>query len=121
MAKKATTKTPAKAKTTKAVKKPLNKSQLLEHLATETELTKADITRVFDALEKLLEKELSKKGTGAVTLPNLLKIERKERPATKARKGRNPATGEEITIPAKPKTTVVKARVLKHLSSFAAK
>jgi nucleoid DNA-binding protein len=32
--------------------------------------------------------------------------------ATKSRKGRNPATGEEITIAAKPAAVTVKARPL---------
>jgi nucleoid DNA-binding protein len=34
------------------------------------------------------------------------------KPASKARKGRNPATGEEITIAAKPASVDVRARAL---------
>jgi nucleoid DNA-binding protein len=53
-----------------------------------------------------------------VTLPGLLKIKRVEKPATKARMGRNPATGQEIMIKAKPKRTVVKAMALKALKEI---
>ena len=41
-----------------------------------------------------------------------------EKPATKARTGRNPQTGEEIEIKAKPKRTVVKALPLKALKEI---
>ena len=34
------------------------------------------------------------------------------KPASKARKGRNPGTGEEITIPAKPASVDLRARAL---------
>jgi nucleoid DNA-binding protein len=40
------------------------------------------------------------------------------RPATKARPGRNPATGETIMIKAKPARTVVKALALKSLKEW---
>jgi nucleoid DNA-binding protein len=48
----------------------------------------------------------------------LLKVKRVEKPATKARQGRNPQTGEIITIQAKPKRTVVRALPLKALKEM---
>ena len=51
-------------------------------------------------------------------VPGLLKIKRVEKPATKARQGRNPATGEPIMIKAKPKRTVVRALPLKALKEM---
>jgi nucleoid DNA-binding protein len=61
---------------------------------------------------------LGKKGPGIVNLFGLLKIKKVEKPATKQRKGRNPLTGEEITIKAKPKRTVVKVQALKSLKDM---
>jgi len=59
------------------------------------------------------------KGPGIVAaIPGLLKIKRVEKPATKPRIGRNPQTGQEIQIPAKPKRTVVKAQALKALKEM---
>jgi nucleoid DNA-binding protein len=54
-----------------------------------------------------------------VSVPGIaLKIKRVTRPATKARPGRNPATGETIMIKAKPARTVVKALALKSLKEW---
>jgi hypothetical protein len=61
---------------------------------------------------------VGKKGPGIFTLPGLLKVKRVEKPATKARQGRNPQTGEAIMIKAKPKRTVVKALPLKALKEM---
>jgi nucleoid DNA-binding protein len=47
-----------------------------------------------------------------VKIGGVVQIEVRLRPATKARPGRNPATGEEITISAKPASVAVKARPL---------
>ena len=60
----------------------------------------------------MIKKDLGKKGPGVVTLPGLLKIKRVHKPATKARQGRNPQTGEAIKIKAK---TVVRLRAAKAL------
>ena len=49
----------------------------------------------------------------------LVKVKRVEKPATKERMGRNPATGEPMVISAKPKRTVVKALALKTLKEMA--
>jgi nucleoid DNA-binding protein len=113
MAKKAAPKEKTGAAKSSA-KKALTKNALLQHLAEKTNLTKTQVNSVFDQLVTLIKQELSKKN-GSLTLPGLLKLQRKEKPATKERKGRNPQTGAEIIIPAKPKTTVVRARVLKAL------
>ena len=62
---------------------------------------------LFDELTMLAEKEL--KRSGEFQLPGMVKLVLQKR---KARTGRNPATGEEINIPAK---TVVKARIVKQM------
>jgi nucleoid DNA-binding protein len=99
-------------------KKAMTKSAIFQELATETGLSKRQIVQVFDAMAGLIKREVSKKGPGQFTLPGLLKIRLVKKAATKARKGRNPATGEEITIAAKPARFVVRARVLKTLNEL---
>ena len=47
-----------------------------------------------------------------------IKVRKAIKPATKSRKGRNPFTGEEITISAKPKRTTAKVTALKALKEL---
>ena len=54
------------------------------------------------------------------TLPGLIKIEVKWKPATKARKDINPLTGEETIFKAKPARNVVKIRPLKKVKDMVA-
>jgi nucleoid DNA-binding protein len=98
--------------------KPVTKSQLYQMLSEETELTRKQVAAVFDALHGVVKRELSKKGAGVFTLPGLLKLKKVHKKATKARKGINPATKEEITIKARPARTVVKALLLKNLKEM---
>jgi nucleoid DNA-binding protein len=98
--------------------KPATKSAMFQELSTRTELSRKQIAAVFDELAKYIHQEIGKKGPGIFTLPGLLKVKRVEKPATKARPGRNPQTGQEIMIPAKPKRTVVKALALKALKDM---
>jgi nucleoid DNA-binding protein len=96
-------------------KKSMTKSQVYQEVASAANLSKKQVADVFDALTALIKREVSKKGTGTFTLPGLVKFRRAMKKAQKARKGRNPATGEEITIAAKPAQPVLRARVLKTL------
>ncbi|MCI0682846.1 MAG: HU family DNA-binding protein [Gemmataceae bacterium] len=98
--------------------KSATKSSMFQDLSEKTGLSKKDISGVFDALTTFIHEQVGKKGPGVVTLPGLLKVKRVEKPATKARPGRNPATGETIMIAAKPKRTVVKALCLKALKEM---
>ena len=59
-------------------------------------------------------RHIMKRGSGEFKVPFMgVKVNRKTKPATKKRMGRNPATGEEMIIAAKPKRDVVKAMPLK--------
>ena len=98
--------------------KSATKSAMFQELASKTGLSKKQIGGVFDALTSFIHDQVGKKGPGVITMPGLLKIKRVEKPATKARPGRNPMTGEEIMIPPKPKRTVVKALCLKALKDM---
>jgi nucleoid DNA-binding protein len=88
----------------------LTQTQLVAHLADETELTKADIKNVLASLEGLVLSEIG--NAEKVKIGTLVQFDVKLKPATKARIGRNPATGEEITIAAKPASVALKARPL---------
>lgn len=102
-------------------KRAATKSQILSKLADDTSLTKKQVEGVLTSLGSMIESELSKKGPGTFTLPGLIRLRRAEKPATPAKMGRNPRTGEPMQIPAKPKRTVVRARVLKALNQSVAK
>jgi len=88
----------------------LTQSQLTAEVADRAELTRADVKRVLAALEEVVLEELG--NAEKVKIGNLVQLAVRLRPATKARKGRNPATGEEITIAAKPAAVALKARPL---------
>ena len=83
--------------------KALSKSQIAEHLAKAGGSTKRNATQFLDDLTSLAYKEAK----NSFTIPGIGKLVLVNR---KARMGRNPATGEEIKIPAK---RVVKFRVSK--------
>ena len=88
----------------------MNKAQLVEQLASEMELTKADCERVIDHTIESIKKSV-KKGDD-VTLVGFGTFTRSKR---KARVGRNPQTGEAIKIPA---STVPKFRPGKAFKDF---
>lgn len=97
----------------KAKSSPPTKSQSVAALAESTGHSKADITKVMDALESLILSSV--KNHGEFTLNGLVKIKVAQKPARAAREGRNPATGETIMIAAKPAHKVVKVKALKTL------
>lgn len=111
------------AKAAPAVVKPIaerqNKTQMLQQISDATELSKKQVQAVLDELSNVIEGHIKKKGIGEFVLPGLLKITTVKKPATKARKGINPFTGEEVMFKAKPASTSVKVRPLKKLKEFA--
>jgi DNA-binding protein HU-beta len=84
-------------------KKAMTKSQLVSHLADKTGITKKQAAAALETLAQTAYKQ-AKNG---FTIPGIGKLVVVKR---KARMGRNPATGEQIRIPAK---TAVKFRVAK--------
>ena len=97
---------------------PRTKSEILGVLAETTGLSKKEVSSVFASMSDLIGKDVGKKGCGLFTVPGLLKIRRINKPATKARKGINPFTGQETTFKAKPARNVVKVRPLKALKDM---
>jgi nucleoid DNA-binding protein len=102
-------------------KKPLTKTELLANIAAATEVPKPQVAAVLEALGDQIKASLSNKGAGAVTIPGLLKIEKKKVPARKAEKGvPNPfKPGELMDRPAKAAHNKVKVRALKSLRDMA--
>ena len=107
------------SKASSAVAKPFTKSQLLSTISDSTGLSKKEVTSVMDELGIVIGRHIKKRGPGQFTLPGLLKIKTIRKPATKARKGINPFTGEETMFKAKPARTVVKVQPLKNLKDMA--
>ena len=103
-----------------AIAKPMTKSLMMAEIAGNTGLTKKQVDSVFDELAILIERHIKKRSAGQITLPGLMKIEVKRKPATKARKGINPFTGEETVFKAKPARNVVKIRPLKKVKDMVA-
>lgn len=101
-----------------AAAKPMTKTEVLASLAESTELTKKQVSEVLDALSGLIGQNLGKKGPGVFNVPGLMKIKVVRKPATKARKGINPFTGEETMFKAKPARNVVKIMPLKNLKEM---
>ena len=91
-----------------AVKKPMTKTEILNEIAGNTDLTKKQVASVFDEFAILIERHIKKRSPGKFVFPGLLKIEVKRKRATKERKGINPFTGEETIFKAKPARRVVK-------------
>ena len=107
-----------KAPAVKAISKKLTKTGILNEIAQNTDLTRAQVSSVLDELETLIERHVKKRSVGEFTLPGLLKIRAVKRPATKKRMGRNPATGEEIVIGPKPASIRVRVTALKRLKEM---
>ena len=96
----------------------MTKSEIINEVCTNTELSKKQVNAVLDELTILIERHIKKRSTGKFSLPGLFKVEVKKKPATKARKGINPFTGEETVFKAKPARNVVKIRPLKKVKDM---
>jgi nucleoid DNA-binding protein len=93
------------------------KAQIEAEVAAKAGLTKAQVHEVFSALSAVVGAEL--KAGRPVTVAGLVKVTLVHKPATPARPGRNPFTGEAITIKAKPSRKVVRVRAVKALKDMA--
>lgn len=123
-------KTSAKKKTTvkkntavaapkvKAIKNPYTRTALLNHLSESSELTKKQVAGILDELKLIIEGHIKKNSAQVFTMPGLFKIKVNRKVATRARKGTNPFTGEEMMFKAKPARNVVKILPLKALKDM---
>lgn len=88
----------------------LTQARLAAAVAERADLSHVEAKRALRALEEIVLGEIG--NAEKVKIGNLVQLTVRVKPATKARKGRNPATGEEITIAAKPASVDVRARAL---------
>lgn len=88
----------------------LTQTQLAAAVADRAEISKAEAKRVLAALDEIILEELG--NAQKVRVGGLVQLTVRVKPAQKARKGRNPATGDEITIAAKPASVDLRARPL---------
>lgn len=117
-AKKAAAKKKSTARAASSDKKPPTKSEIMASIAETTDLSRKQVASVFDALNGLIQDNLKPRGPGYFSVPGLMKIRVNKKPATKARKGINPFTGEETMFKAKPARKVVKVLALKNLKDM---
>ena len=94
------------------------KTTIVTYIAKKNGLTQKQTRQVVDDYLQMIEAGMllgERVGLGRIARLFLSK-----RPPQKARVGRNPATGEEMTIPAKPATAVPKASFSQHVKDRAA-
>lgn len=109
---------PVKPKKLSPVKvKPMTKGEIVKVVAEQRGMNVKEVKAVIEGLTDVIEAHMKK---GAVMVCNLpwVKLTVTRKPATKARKGINPFTGEETMFKAKPARNVVKARVLKAIKDM---
>lgn len=109
----------AASKPVKSIKDAYTKTQLYGEIAERTGLKKKEVDSVFTELASIMNGHVKRNAAGLFTLPGLLKVKVVRKPATKARKGINPFTGEPTVFKAKPARNVVKVQPLKNLKEMA--
>jgi len=109
---------PKPAKIVGAKGKPRTKSDVQAVIAEHVGISKKEVSAVFETMGSMIAADLSKGNAGTFNVPGLMKVTVQRKPATKARKGINPFTGEMTTFKAKPARNVVKVRPLKALKDM---
>lgn len=114
--KKTAAKQAAPTKKLTAIREKMTKAQIVDAIAEDTGMSKKDVTAMFSSLGDLVTRHMKRNGSGEFQIPDTgVKIARVKKPARKSRMGRNPATGEQIKIAAKPAYTGIKVTALKAL------
>jgi len=89
----------------------MSKTELVQAIADDVELSKKDVKAVLESLAMVGYKEMKK--AGEFMLPGFAKFVVVKKPATKERKGINPFTKEPTVFKAKPARKVLKVRPVK--------
>ena len=101
-----------------AASKRRSRGDVIRTIAEGTDLKPSKVREVFETLTAIIAADLSKKGSGEFNFNGLMKLKTVNKPATKARPGRNPFTGEDIMIKAKPASRKVRVRALRTLNGM---
>jgi DNA-binding protein HU-beta len=94
----------------------MTQAQFFQAVAEGSQVSKAQVRAVFQAVEEVVTKRL--KAEGKIPLGGLGAVKLVDR---KARIGRNPATGEQIKIPARTAIKLTPAKALKDIFNKKAK
>lgn len=97
--------------------KRMTKAAIIGELADRTELTKKQVSSVFEGLQGMIKRELGRRGPGEFVIPDMLKLKVRKTPQQKGKKFRNPSTGEVIIkdVPASKKLRATPLKKLKDL------
>ena len=101
-----------------ASSKARSKSDVYSTIAQHVGIHRRDVAAVFHTMGGMIKADLSKSGAGVFSVPGLMRITVKRKPATKERQGINPFTKEPMTIKAKPARNVVRVRPLRTLKAM---
>ena len=104
--------------TARPATKRRSRGDVVRTIAEGTEMKTRQVKDVFEALTALIAADLGKKGCGEFNFMGLMKLRTVNKPASPARKGRNPFTGQEIMIKAKPASRRVRVRALRTLNGM---
>ncbi len=88
----------------------MTQAQFFQAVAEQSQMSKVQVREVFAAVEEVVRKNL--KSAGKIPLGGLGAVKLVDR---KARIGRNPATGEQIKIPARTAIKIAPAKALKDM------
>lgn len=102
--------------------KPRSKGETLKMISEKTKLPRKQVAAVFEELQTIMKKDLSKKGPGVFVVHGMMKVMVINKPATKSYEKPNPfKPGEMMTVKAKPARKTVKVRPLKGLKALVGK
>jgi nucleoid DNA-binding protein len=93
----------------------LTQTQFATAVADRAEISRAEAKRLLGVIEEIVLEELVLEELGnaqKVRIAGLVQLTVRVKPAQKKRQGRNPATGEQIAIAAKPASVDLRARPL---------
>ena len=108
----------AKAAPKAAAPKAPSKTEVITNIAQATELSKKQVSAVFDSLADQIKAALSKKGPGVFQVPGLCKVSIKVIPAKPAGERMDPFTKTMKMYAAKPARKKVVVRALKGLKDM---
>lgn len=100
-------------------RKPFTKSEFISSISAQTGVARKEVVSVLETIAKIIDAHLQKQGPEIFSWPGMLKIKVVKKPATKARQGVNPFTGETMMFKAKPASRRVKVLPLKQLKEMA--
>lgn len=100
-------------------KKPFTKSQFISTISERTAVPRKDVVAIMESIGDIISAHIEKQGPEIFSWPGLFKIQVLKKPATKARQGINPFTGEQMMFKAKPASRKIKIRALKQLKEMA--